>query len=91
MLDGHVSFAEDAVGDDLSIGTFAFLGEPLEGVGGMLDFRLRFRQGFPLFQSHRASYVVESLAHQLGCLLENFSPIPGRELHPTRHGFVGRL
>src|SRR5262249_16189032 len=50
VLDGHVPFARRAVGDDLTIGAFAFLTKPLERVGGVEDFGLGLGQRFALLE-----------------------------------------
>ena len=57
MFDRHMSFAEDAMGDDLAVGALAFLSEPFKRIRGMQHLCFGFRQGFPLFHGHGAGDV----------------------------------
>ena len=87
MLDGEVPFAWHTVRDHLPVRPLRFLGEPLERVGRLHHFHLRFGDRLALFHGHVAGELVGALADQIRRLLEDLRAVPRRELHPRGHRF----
>src|SRR5271157_4604474 len=71
-------------GDDPTIGTLAFLREPLEGVGRVQDFEPGLGERLALLLGQGAGDLVDSLAHQVGRPLEDLGTIVSRQGTPGR-------
>ena len=71
-------------GDDPTVGTLAFLREPLEGVGRVQDFEPGLGERFALLLGQGAGNLVGPRAHQIGRLLEDLGTIVNRQGTPGR-------
>ena len=86
VLDGVVAAVARPVGDGAPVGAFAFLGEPLEGIGRVHDLAPGLDEGLALFEGEGAGQFVGAVAEVVGGLLEDLGPFVDGKGSPGGHG-----
>ena len=87
LLERHLIDAGHPRRDQAAIGPAAFLGEPVDDVGGGHGLELGFGQHLALFHGHDGRDLVGTLAHQIGGLAHHLGALIGRDLAPGLETF----
>ena len=77
--------------DHAAIGAPPFLGEPVDGVGAVVDLRLGLGQGLALLHGHQRGDELDALAQQVGGLPHDLRALVGADPLPRLEALGGRL
>ena len=91
LLQHELADALAAARDDSAVRAAAFFGVPVDDVGRRDHLGAGLRIGLALLQHHDLGDRVETLAHQVGGLVQNLATVIGRRGPPHRKTFAGRF
>ncbi len=89
LLQYHLAYALLAAGDDAAIGAAAFLGVPVDDVGGGEHLGARLDVNLALLLGLHLGDVIATLAHQIGGLAHDLGAVIGRSRFPDRKALFG--
>ena len=89
LLHHKLADALAAARHDAAVGAAAFLGVPVDDVGGDDDLAARLGIGLALLQHHDLGDGIMALAHQVGGLVHDLAAVVGRGRAPDGEALLG--